>query len=1410
MASFVKAKLKNAREALGKKNYESARDAATEVLSFEPENYHANVFLGMACLELGDKDHSEQAYRNAIESNPDQVLAWQGITKLYERTENWGQYADSLQQMVQLFLKSNDAVKCAETLQRFLDLRRAHGSPSEICDTLSLWLPDSVFYPLLSTLPPLDATVPTSATIPLTQAIMQNSLPTIEEIVTILENEEFATIKNEVEKRRTRLGAAGPEQIRKELPGFYNEIMNHPYASDDLRRTTESKLLRHKQRLLHALPANGDSAVKKAEISSELHDLVNGMVFLEIPDELAWLIFMENKDAPTIESYDLGIFRKYLRLFPKTTMQNLLHAYLRYYGLPASENTDSESEPANQPDDDHDYAQDALDAFQKLPDSVIAHRIAVEIYEQDVDYDNTFKIAESGLELTQQSEKNNSIQLPRSSEVKAFEIALATSLIHLYPPKHHTRALRLLNDILAEDPDNVRCLMGRAYILQHANKWGEAKSVFDHVVTLLPGDMEEGIRAQEESAWCTVQSRDPDIAAALLQSIVGTLDSLDGREVDQARCWWRLGQCHWDMGDREVAYRHFITSLKRSFSFASAYTSLGIYYAEVASPPDPKRASKCFQKAFELDPREGDAARRLAEGFAEERDWDLVEVVARRTIDGEGGLNAGIESASAAARSLPVNAWAWKALGVVEMNRQHYAPAIQAFQIALRTDPEDQLSWLRLGEVYSKAGRYEAAMKALKRAEELNPDDWIASYFLGDVERQTGRYWAAIDIFSAILSKQPQETKVILTLAQTHFALGRAELSSFFAARAESSFLACIQTALQLLETGAGYRRIIWKVAADALYQLSRLSTFSDIESTVTVAHQMLSFLTEKPREQLLTILTSPQELDGSSDPNLAMSLLEAAIIAYHYRATLGALDDAASGSACHDIGISLSSYALRLSDEDKRERATQQAIAYFREALALDPMNDRYWNTLGTALFSSQPRTAQHAYIRALEIDSRNAATWTNLGLFYLYHEDAQLATEAFYKAQILDPDYALAWVGRGLIATSQGNDPESKAFFEHSISLPAPVLDADVAFATRLLSHLNSIRDYTSLNLHPAFFVLGRFCKQRSQDAYGWHLFGLVCESIGKSELGIEAIGRAIEILEAAYEESEDPILERRFAIAHVNIGRLRLSAGDYEEALGALEVALGLLPEDAPDQATRSLLAQAQLCSGLAAFKLGQLEEALRYFESAVETSVDELVIRSHAVVVLAQTLWAIGTEDGKEAAKAHLLQSIESDPDNLLAINALAGMGILTDDDSLVDAALSEILSLSIQEREDRDPEGNVTSLLIQHHLSQGDVGQAMSTAQKAVAAHPSQSKSKRQLAVLAIQAGQTSSAQAVLTSLSAEEEFTVARDSAALQALVGSSDEAQKGSSLRLVQKAVMLAPWKTFDWRILAYVRSRS
>lgn len=142
------------------------------------------------------------------------------------------------------------------------------------------------------------------------------------------------------------------------------------------------------------------------------------------------------------------------------------------------------------------------------------------------------------------------------------------------------------------------------------------------------------------------------------QMMVSSLDNLDAQDA----------QSILTVSNAEKAYKYFIQALKMDPEFAPAFTSLGIYYLELASPPDPIRSSKCFQKAFELDARETLAARRLVEGFTTDKEWDLVEVIAQRTIDGEGGLNAGLDKSEldASTRYLPTNAWAWKAIGVVK------------------------------------------------------------------------------------------------------------------------------------------------------------------------------------------------------------------------------------------------------------------------------------------------------------------------------------------------------------------------------------------------------------------------------------------------------------------------------------------------------------------------------------------------------------------------------------------------------------------------------------------------------------------------------------------------------------------------------------------------------------------------
>ena len=132
-----------------------------------------------------------------------------------------------------------------------------------------------------------------------------------------------------------------------------------------------------------------------------------------------------------------------------------------------------------------------------------------------------------------------------------------------------------------------------------------------------------------------------------------------------------------------------------------------------------------------------------------------------------------------------------------------------------------------------------------------------------------------------------------------------------------------------------------------------------------------------------------------------------------------------------------------------------------------------------------------------------------------------------------------------------------------------------------------------------------------------------------------------RAIKQLEATYEETEDPVVERRYAVANANLGRLRLASGDLEGAIDTFETAFGILSPDDHSEEGVSLRALCQLGSAIAFFHMGNLEDAVARFEAAQGIAKDHAVIRGQVTLLLAKALWEIGSDEFKESAKEQLL-------------------------------------------------------------------------------------------------------------------------------------------------------------------------
>jgi superkiller protein 3 len=311
-----------------------------------------------------------------------------------------------------IYNQNQDVTKTAETLQKYVEEKRQVGDKLQIVDALALYLPGSPHHELLLSLPVPDPTQPTATSTFESQTAIHNSLHVLQEIVRLTEEAETRTFDQEFQKRRMRLNAPSPEQLKKaigveifgssKLPTFYNELINHPSTSDEERRTIEAKLLRRKIQYLRALPS---SDKEKSRVSREVLQMADDVVLLKVPDELAWKLHIDHQDMEHLEDYNHETFSRYIGLFPESPLASFLRGYLSVYNAGAQQD---EHEEGSCHEDPYELM---MDAFTSLQNDLFPTRVIADIYLQDQDYRNSAKLAEIGLEIVRKIEINDSTTL---------------------------------------------------------------------------------------------------------------------------------------------------------------------------------------------------------------------------------------------------------------------------------------------------------------------------------------------------------------------------------------------------------------------------------------------------------------------------------------------------------------------------------------------------------------------------------------------------------------------------------------------------------------------------------------------------------------------------------------------------------------------------------------------------------------------------------------------------------------------------------------------------------------------------------------------------------------------------------------------------------------------------------------
>lgn len=993
----------------------------------------------------------------------------------------------------------------------------------------------------------------------------------------------------------------------------------------------------------------------------------------------------------------------------------------------------------------------------------------------------------------------------------ALNSTLATALVYYQAPKNHPEAKEICLSILKRLPQFTPALIGIGLILEEEEEYAEALDFLSKALNQDPSNARVGA----EAAWCQALNGDYQIGLTKLQEYLEypQMDATEsrGREL-RAQTLYRIGVCIWELDpskparkSRQGAYAKFLSAIKANPDYAPAYTKLGIFYEDYNK--DRKRARQCFQKAFELSPSEIVAAERLARSFADQGEWDIVEVVAQRVVD------------SGKARTAPGSkkkgvSWPFSALGVVQMNKLEYQKSIVSFLSALRISPDDYHSYVGLGESYHNSGRYNSAARAFHYAEEptdgvvmkkADADSWFTKYMLANVHREISEFDEAILGYENVIRERPAEFGVLIALLQTLVEKAWRCIETGFFGEAASSAIKAIEVAVQTAKIKPGAFNL-WKAVGDAIAVFTwvqeklpslSLQTVSDLLRTTSDTGDVIDYDAYKDldgigKDRLESLISEQGEKKSVLSP-----ALDASILAQKRAITSCVGDVHAQAVAWYNLGWT--EYRAHFCLEQEQPTGTtsflRASMKCFKRAIELEAGNSEFWNSLGVVTTTLNPKVAQHAFVRSLHLNDRSVRSWTNLGTLYLLQNDQELAHMAFSRAQSTDPDYALAWVGEGIIALLFGDPNEALSHFTHAFELSeSSSLLTKRQYAVSTFDHLISTPAASNNITHliQPLFALHQLVYQAPYDIPHKHLAALFMERVGSHDAAIKALTSICDAAEQEYETSESAESLARYAQAKTDLARNLLATHEYSSSVEEAETALELL-DDFDDASVLSPAAlsktrlSARLTAGLAHFYLSELDACIPYFR----TSLEETNSDPDIICLLAEVLWAKGGTEEKEVAREQLITAVESHNEHVGIVTLLGAIAVLDSDTETCIAVLDDLQTLRTNKSFEQSQIARIEKVCEAISVVLGGEAEALNEIKRSVILSPWKHNGWQDLAEVTGE------------SFPAEFARETAEKHVAPHGALGAEELAKAFAGTGMVKdtlRAVMLAPWCAEGW----------
>jgi tetratricopeptide (TPR) repeat protein len=568
------------------------------------------------------------------------------------------------------------------------------------------------------------------------------------------------------------------------------------------------------------------------------------------------------------------------------------------------------------------------------------------------------------------------------------------------------RALTEMRNALKFNESSVWVRLDLAELLDKTGNSRDAMAEAQEAARLDPKDPEpHWVLA---NLYFKYQGRDRANAKDSMKKAVRELESMRDDDPSDERSYFALGQAYLELGEPEKAIQAYEKYQSLVPNVDAGYSSIAEYYEKAGNH---EKAIEYLNKAIKSQPDSSKSLMMLANLLLKlDRGKEAVPLL--RRIMELSGDNPAVK----------------KQLATSVLEAGDFGEAVRLLEELKKSSAVDSEVRILLGRALMGQREYSRAIEVLKEAVDEVPGDQEARFYLGTAYEQSGNPAEAAKVFSELLSENNTEGgQANRPVFQQHLAAAYQDLGEHAKAieiyekllKEDSSprlvFLLINAYRLnhQLDKAVAMGRQQFEKTPGETNIGLVYARALADSGNTKEGAEILKKLLQADPSNVDIYVNLSQVYLQGK-EYSEAEKILERAeakkLDSERVKFQLGTIyekqkDFDKAESVFKEVlkdnpknAIVLNYIGYMLADQGVR---LQEAVKYVEEALAIDPNNGAYLDSLGWAFFKlNELEKAEKYLLQAIDLVKNDPVIHDHLGDLYFRTGDLEKAKDFWTKS--------------------------------------------------------------------------------------------------------------------------------------------------------------------------------------------------------------------------------------------------------------------------------------------------------------------------------------------------------------------------------------------------------------------------